>query len=266
MLTPDLREEQQALYSLLEGRDEAFWQSKTQFKDWRVWDIISHLYFSDHMALTAASGIEPFNALKTDMAIVFNGQTTLKDYANNWVGDCSGAAPLGRWNRLFNQMCDTFDAALDDKRFPWFGPDMGVRMFATARQMEVWAHGQAIYDMLGLERENTERIKNIVVIGVKTFGFNFMLRGETPPETMPYLSLTAPSGATWEFGDPSEREIIQGNAAEFAQVVTQTRNIADTNLEVTGDIANRWMTIAQCFAGNPEDPPAAGSRHKATNS
>lgn len=48
---------------------------------------------------------------------------------------------------------------------------------------------------------------------------------------------------------------------EFCQVVTQVRNIADTRLSVTGDIAQRWMAIAQCFAGPPENPPEAGTRH-----
>jgi hypothetical protein len=43
-------------------------------------------------------------------------------------------------------------------------------------------------------------------------------------------------------------------------VVTQTRNIADTGLKVTGPNATAWMEIAQCFAGRPEMPPAPGTR------
>jgi hypothetical protein len=42
--------------------------------------------------------------------------------------------------------------------------------------------------------------------------------------------------------------------------VTQTRNVADTGLSVTGPVAEDWMTIVQCFAGPPEDPPAPGTR------
>jgi len=38
------------------------------------------------------------------------------------------------------------------------------------------------------------------------------------------------------------------------------RNIADTDLQVTGAVANDWMSKAQCFAGAPETPPAPGSR------
>jgi hypothetical protein len=45
-------------------------------------------------------------------------------------------------------------------------------------------------------------------------------------------------------------------------VVTQVRAVADTELQVTGDTARRWMAIAQCFAGPPQDPPAPGSRFR----
>jgi hypothetical protein len=47
-------------------------------------------------------------------------------------------------------------------------------------------------------------------------------------------------------------------------VVTQVRNIADTQLSVTGEAARRWMAIAQCFAGPPNDPPAKGARFRVT--
>jgi hypothetical protein len=44
-------------------------------------------------------------------------------------------------------------------------------------------------------------------------------------------------------------------------VVTQTRNIADTQLVCEGDTAELWMRHAQCFAGAPAEPPAQGVRH-----
>ncbi len=77
-----------------------------------------------------------------------------------------------------------------------------------------------------------------------------------------YVKLTAPTGEIWEWNEPDVENCVVGSATEFCQVVAQTRNIADTQLSVTGDTANRWMSIAQCFAGPPEDPPAPGSRHR----
>lgn len=73
-------------------------------------------------------------------------------------------------------------------------------------------------------------------------------------------ALTAPSGAQWIFGEESATDRIGGEAHEFCQAVTQTRNIADTRLVVIGPAANAWMAIAQCFAGPPEVPPAPGTR------
>ncbi|MEL6830534.1 MAG: TIGR03084 family protein, partial [Pseudomonadota bacterium] len=105
---------------------------------------------------------------------------------------------------------------------------------------------------------------NIVVLGVNTFGWTYKTRRVQPPGPMPHVRLTAPSGAIWTYGDESEIELISGPAEAFCQVVTQTRNIADTDLSVTGRVATDWMSKAQCFAGPPETPPAPGTRFTAS--
>ncbi len=77
------------------------------------------------------------------------------------------------------------------------------------------------------------------------------------------MRLTGPSGAIWEWNTPQEDNAVIGSAVEFAQVVTQVRSVQDTTLQTRGPAAQRWMDIAQCFAGPPEDPPAPGTRHRA---
>ena len=72
--------------------------------------------------------------------------------------------------------------------------------------------------------------------------------------------LVAPSGEVWEWQEPSETEYVKGDAVDFCHVVTQGRNVADTRLEVVGDVATLWMSIAQCFAGGSADPPKPGER------
>ena len=114
--------------------------------------------------------------------------------------------------------------------------------------------------MFGRKRVNTHRLKNIAVIGVKTYGWTFANRKLEPPGPAPYVRLAAPDGDIWEFNEPNTDNLVSGDAAEFCHVVTQGRNIADVNLEVVGEPAEQWMAIAQCFAGPPEDPPAPGSR------
>jgi uncharacterized protein (TIGR03084 family) len=137
---------------------------------------------------------------------------------------------------------------------------MGVRMFTTARLMETWAHGQEVYDLMGVGREPTDRLKGIATIGVKTFGWTFVNRGLEIPGPPPYVRLVAPSGEIWEWNEPSDDECVRGDALDFCLAVTQGRNVADTRLEVVGEVASQWMAIAQCFAGGPVDPPKPGQR------
>jgi len=75
------------------------------------------------------------------------------------------------------------------------------------------------------------------------------------------VELTAPSGVLWTWNEPSD-ERVSGSATEFCQVVTQTRNVADTKLEVTGAVAREWMSMAQCFAGAAREPPPPGTRFR----
>ena len=78
---------------------------------------------------------------------------------------------------------------------------------------------------------------------------------------IPCLRLTSPSGEIWSFGEENSTDAIEGKAVEFCRVVTQTRNIADTSLSVIGETAGKWMNIAQCFAGPPEEPPPVATRY-----
>ena len=137
---------------------------------------------------------------------------------------------------------------------------MSVRSSITARLMETWAHGQEIYDLAGASRGYTDRIKNIATIGVKTYGWTFVNRKLEIPGPPPYVRIAAPSGAVWEWNEPSDAERIEGSAVDFCRVVTQVRSIGDVALDVKGEVATQWMSIAQCFAGGPVDPPKPGSR------
>jgi len=105
-----------------------------------------------------------------------------------------------------------------------------------------------------------DRLRNIAEIGVRTYGWSFANRKREVPGPAPCVRLTGPSGAIWEWNGRTPDNAVEGDALPFCQVVTQTRNIADTRLVVIGGPARIWMSLAQCFAGPPEDPPAAGLR------
>jgi uncharacterized protein (TIGR03084 family) len=256
----DLRAEADELHAFLGTLSDADWSRPTGFMGWTPWDVVAHLHFFDEMSLRALAGEEAFAARRGELLKSFGGGKTNAEIARDTYGPLAPKVLLERWIDSCHDMADQLGQSDPKRRLPWFGPDMGVRMFTTARMMETWAHGQEIYDLVGAERKPTDRLKNIATIGVKTFGWTFVNRGQQPPGPPPYIRLTAPSGAIWEWQEPSSVERIEGSALDFCLVVTQARNVADTALEVTGPVATQWMAIAQCFAGGPVDPPKPGQR------
>lgn len=243
-----LREECDELYDFLKTLKESDWNRPTPFKNWTVNNVVDHLHGTDKVAVLSLKDHDAFNALKSGSSPAIP-KTSVE-----------GTELLGQWRDYYIEMCDLLGAADPKLRLPWFGPDMSVRMMATARQMETWAHGQDAYDLFKTKRRNTDRIKNIALIGVRTYGWTFVNRGLKVPADTPYVRLTAPSGAVWEWNQPNDHNLVQGSAVEFCHVVTQGRNVLDCNLTVLGETANKWMSIAQCFAGRPEDPPKPGER------
>lgn len=256
----DLRAECDALYDFVAMLDEETWRRPTPFKNWTPWDVIAHLHYFDQAAVRSATSEEAFAASLVELVKGFEEGLDLPAFTRRHLGPLPPDELLGRWRDGFIQMCDLLGASEPERRLKWYGPDMGVRMFATSRQMETWAHGQDIYDLLEVDREHTDRLKNIAFLGIRTFAWTFINRGLEPPEELPWVRLTAPSGAIWEWGEPPQADRIEGTAVDFCRVVTQNRNVADTGLVVVGATATRWMQIAQCFAGSPVDPPAPGER------
>ncbi len=244
----DLRAEGEALHQFLETLQDHHWEMQTPFKDRTVNWVVQHLHDADRWTVHSVTDPDGFRAWMKDRSLIKDPEVL------------QGTELLQRWRSYFQDLCNALDAADPDIRAPWFGPDMGIRMMATARQMETWAHGQDIYDLLRVARTNTDRIQNICHIGVRTFGWTFVNRKLDVPKPIPYVRLESPSGAIWEWNEPSQNNYIKGAAVEFAHVVTQGRNIEEAELEVLGPSATAWMDIAQCFAGPPETPPAPGRR------
>lgn len=256
----DLKDEAEELYAFLRTLDASDWERKTLFMDWTPWDVVAHLHFFDKMSLLSLEGEEAFSKSRKEMLGAVKSGRTSAEIARDALGHLDAAALLDAWKTGCFSLADQLSACHPKDRLPWYGPDMGVSMFTTARYMETWAHSQEIYDLKQVERVHTDRIRNIVAIGVKTFGWAFVNRKLEVPGPPPYVRLEAPSGEIWEYEEPSETERVEGRAVDFCLAVTQVRNVRDTGLSVTGEVANAWMDIAQCFAGGPVDPPAPGVR------
>ncbi len=254
----DFRSESRALAQLVARLEPAAFDMPTLFKGWSANDILQHLHFWNR---AASRQLTDPGSLQAELETMVASGLSMREFERTALSNLSGAELVSAWQRQAEETADLFAAADPSARLIWAGPAMSARSSITARQMETWAHGQALYDLMGEVRINYDRIRNIVVLGVNTFGWCYKTRGQEPPGRMPRLVLTAPSGNVWTYGAAEETDCIEGLAEEFCQVVTQTRNIADTALSVRGAVAIDWMSKAQCFAGPPSTPPAPGARH-----
>ena len=262
----DFRDECDALANILTDADDATLATVTQFKNWTIEDVIGHLHvwnFAAGLTLESREKFQPF--------MEFAGRRLMAGKSHpemqcEWISDnlngVRGRKLFDAWRDYYPKLAKIYGAADPERRVAWAGPDMTVRSKIIARQMEVWAHGQEVFDILGATRKDSDRIRNICDLGVRTYSFCFRNRGDEPPQPKPFVRLTAPSGKIWQWNEPSDENFVKGAAIEFAQIVAQTRNVADTSIEIAGNSARRWMAIAQCFAGAPETPPAPGARHK----
>jgi hypothetical protein len=103
------------------------------------------------------------------------------------------------------------------------------------------------------------RLRNIAEIGVRTFGWAYRNRGLPVPPLMPSVRLDTPFAEAWQWAG-STGDSVQGDAVAFCQVVTQTRNVADTSLSVKGETALHWMTIVMLVR---QGAAAPGTRYRA---
>ena len=259
----DFKDESEALFELINELSDDQLYRQTQFKNWTINDIITHLHmwnWAADLSLTDESALLEFiDGVKSAIP-----QIGMRQFETHWINGLAGRVLVSRWREYYTEMAARWGEADPRIRLKWAGPDMSVLSSITARLMETWAHGQAVYDQLGVKRVDTDRIHNIAVLGVNTFKWTFLNRNWTVPDHVPWVVLAAPSGERCSWNESNLANRISGSATEFCQVVTQTRNIADTQLKVSGPVAERWMANAQCFAGTPESPPVAGTRTAST--
>lgn len=253
----DFLAETRALGDLLAPLPDAAYGEATQFKGWTVNDVIRHLHFWNR-----AAGLQLTDEPELLRLLGAIGGAGGMRAVEREVVPQSGQALRAAWLATAGQIAALYETADPKARLKWAGPDMSARSSITARLMETWAHGQEVYDHLGVERVDEDRIRNIAHLGVSTFGWTYQVRRMEAPPIIPYVRLTAPSGAIWTWGEAGAANSVAGSATEFCQVVTQVRNVADTKLDVRGPIATQWMGMAQCFAGKAEPPPAPGTRFR----
>lgn len=244
----DLAAETDALGSVVSSFSEEQWRAPTPAEGWDSRETVVHLGTTDWVATMAVAEPDEFERTKQRMleedVDLHNGPGI--DFA------ALGSDELWDWFRTERaQMIEAFRGVGPKDRIPWFGPDMGARMFATARLMETWSHGHDVADTVGATYPQSERLQSVAHIGVVTRGWSYANRGLDVPAEPIRIELTSPAGATWMWGPEDADSSVTGSAYDFCLAVTQRRHYTETGLTVTGAAATDWMEIAQAFAGPP---------------
>lgn len=273
MMSPngdDFLAEVAALHSLVAGPHCRDSLAVTPFYGWRVRDVISHLATIDEIALWALTDEPIFGTARADFAAGTAARDT--DSADNTVfhriaayertlHDHIGWQDLvAKWQEGAEDLAAAARVLEPSAKCPWFGSAMRISTLLAARQMEVWAYGQDVFDSCRVLRPESDRLFNVADFANRVFSFSFLNRGLPVPASRPSLMLTAPSGKLWTWNEASDTERIEGTAVDFCRVATQRRNPADTGLVAVGSVASQWLDVAQCITGPPVDAPARGER------
>lgn len=251
-----LRKEGDALEGLVRDIDGSTWSRPTPAPGWTIAHQIAHLSWTDEAAsasLASTSDDGPFSTYDLD------ARANPESITDRTAAE-GAASPipelLERWRTSRKQLDEAFrqEAAGTPRKYPWFGPPMGLRSMATARLMKTWAHGQDVADALGIERPVSGGLRDICHLGVITRDFSYVINDLTAPEGEFLVELESPDGGTWSWGpdDGSAIGTVKGPALDFCLFVSQRREVKDLSLVFEGEEPRRWAEFAQIFAGPPK--------------
>ncbi|MEV7859573.1 TIGR03084 family metal-binding protein [Streptomyces hirsutus] len=244
----DLREESEQVDRLVAGLEPEEWGLATPAAGWDVAHQIAHLAWTDRSALLAVTDADGFRKL-VEQALT--APHTFVDEGAEEYAKLAPAELLARWREGRAALEKGLRSAAPGTRFPWYGPPMSAASMATARLMETWAHGLDIADAIGVVRPPTDRLRHVAWLGARTRDFAYGANGLTPPADPFRVELVAPGGELWGYGPVDAPQRVSGPALDFCLLVTQRAHRADLALTADGPDADRWLDIAQAFAGPP---------------
>ena len=244
----DLEGETEALTAVVGHLTEEQWRLPTVAEGWDSHETVLHLGAADWIAHLAVTDPASF--------VITNGRLSRSEASINSLVGPEVAALSGAelWQWFLEMRAVMIDAlrALDPKdRFAWIGPEIGARAMATGRLVETWTHSHDLADTFGVEYPQTDRLRNIVHMGIITRDFSFVNRGLTPPDGPVRVEITGPGGDIWAWGPEDAPDRVTASAYEFCLVLTRRRPLADSAVEAQGRLAVEWMEIAQPWIEPP---------------
>lgn len=161
----DFRQESRALAAVLETLADAEFDQPTLFKGWTIDGVMGHLHIFNVAAQKTLESDVAFQEFFAPIQQALSAGKTLLEAQFPWLDGLRGRALFEAWRSTSEQVADAYAAADPKQRVKWAGPDMSALSSITARQMETWAHGQEVFDVLGVTRTEQDRIRNIAHLG-----------------------------------------------------------------------------------------------------
>ena len=248
----DLALEGDWLESLVADLPEDEWRRTTPAEGWDVATTLAHLAWTDEVAVLAAGAADGGEGKAAWDAVVLEALGDPEGFVDAQALEGGKADPadlLARWRRARQELARVLSDLPSDTRMPWFGPPMSPTSMATARFMETWAHALDVAEALGEPVEPHDRVRHVCHLGVRTRGFSFANNGLEVPAEEVRVELVAPSGETWTYGPEDATQRVTGSAWDFALLVTQRAHREDLDVRAEGADADRWLDVAQAFAG-----------------
>ncbi len=228
----DLVAEGEELDALVSAHDD--WTGATPAVGWTIGHQIAHLAAADATVVAAVRTPDAFDVVPQDSDLVAADGAARPELREEWrAGRAEVVAALRE--------------IPEDRGFPWFGAEVTAQLMAPLRLMETWAHGQDVFDALGVRRKPTARLRHVAFLGVTGRTLSFHAAGLPIPQEPFYVELTGPDGEAWAWGPQDARQRIQGSAEDFCLRVTHRRSRAETALTAVGDDANTWLDVARVF-------------------
>lgn len=248
----DLAAESAQLDGWVAGLNPQGWQTVTTPEGWTVAHQVAHLHWTD---VTSTQAIADRPAFEAVIAAAMENPTGFIDAATDELALEPPESLLPAWRAGRSDLVAALQSVPAGEKVPWFGPPMSPVSMATARLMETWAHAHDVAEALGIQVPHTDRAKNVCHIGVRTFGFAHLMRGEEAPDVQVRVELTAPSGGEWTWGPEDAEERVTGDGWDFALLATRRRHRDDVDVVAVGPHADHWLDIVQTFAGLPGNDP-----------
>ncbi len=236
----DLVAEQQFLDQSLQRIPIKVWDLKTPNKPWTVRDTISHLADFENLGADSING--------GDRIKEWQNSTDLEALKKQAIKEGRSMRPqdvIEWWRGGRAKVVEPLSHMNGEDRIDWIAGDMSARTFATFRLMETWMHGLDIYSTLGLEVEDTPRIRHIAWLGWKTLPYAFKQAGEDYEPVR--VEVIGPGYSRWVYGPEDTDQVIKGSASDWTRIVVRRVKPKNTRLKVTGKYAEKALAIARAW-------------------